>query len=135
MDKKFVARFMENKPELKRIFSVHPDSYLDIVKSTISVISSDDSDDYDIYDEPDPERVVQVDHGDYQGTLVFVIASRGYQPSVYWYTHVWYGSCEACDLLKGIRGYDYDVPPNETQINDYLTLALHIVQKMKRMEF
>jgi len=71
-----------------------------------------------------------IDDGDYQGVLLFVIASGGYQPSEYWTTSVWYGSCSGCDTFQSImEDSDYD-----RRINDYMTLALHITQKLKKIE-
>ena len=63
---------------------------------------------------------------------MFVIAARGYQPSDYWYVKISYGSCSGCDTLEAIRAYSDD-PPTPEQIDDYLTLALHIVQGLKKM--
>lgn len=35
-----------------------------------------------------------------------------------------------CDTLKGIAHYDYGYPTRE-QVEEYLTLALHLLQRMK----
>jgi hypothetical protein len=43
---------------------------------------------------------------------------------------VGYGSCSGCDTLQGISDYSH-AAPNEKQIDDYMTLALHIVQGFK----
>lgn len=127
MIQEFVDAFMAKKPQLKAMFAkAHPGEYMDIVKSVVEVISDDD------YDVPDPGRIHQIDDGEYQGTLVFVIGAKGYQPSKYWYVYVDYGSCSGCDTLQAIHEYS-DEPPNEGQINDYMTLALHIVQGIKEM--
>lgn len=64
-------------------------------------------------DAPHPERIHQIDDGDYQGTLIFVIGAGGYQPSRYWYVKVGYGSCSGCDTLQAIRGYEDDAPTKE----------------------
>jgi hypothetical protein len=82
---------------------------------------------------PDPERIHVIDDGDYQGTLVYVIGSKNYQPDVYWYVKVSYGSCSNCDTLAAIRD-NANTPPTAEQIKDYITLALHIVQGLKEME-
>ena len=82
---------------------------------------------------PDPERIHRIDDGNYQGTLVYVIGEKGYQPDKYWYVKVDYGSCSGCDTLEGIRDYTDDAPTDE-QAKDYMTVALHIVQGMKPME-
>ena len=128
MIQKFVDRFMAAKPSLREQFEAgHPDHYEDIVKAVVGVISGDEG-----YGVPDPGRVHMIDDGSYQGLLVFVIGATGYQPYNYWYVLVNYGSCSGCDTLQDIRGYSGD-PPTKSQVDDYMTLALHIVQGLKHM--
>lgn len=132
MISKLVNRFMERKETLEFVLSEqHPASYKDLVVLVVAMLTGDDSD----YGEwPDPKRVHEINDGDYQGTLVYVIAATGYQPSTYWYTQVAYGSCSGCDTLSGIRDYDYESStPTGPQIQQYMTLALHLVQHMKQM--
>jgi hypothetical protein len=129
MIQKFVNRFMAAKGVLRETFAAkHPDTYIDIVKAVVSVIGEEGP-----YGEPDATRIHQIDDGDYQGTLVFVIAARGYQPSEYWYVKVSYGSCSGCDTLESIRDYSDD-PVTKEQLDAYMTLALHIVQGFKSMQ-
>jgi hypothetical protein len=72
---------------------------------------------------PDPDRIHTIDDGHYQGTLVFVVASGGYQPSRYWTTRVEYGSCSGCDALEAAHcGSD--------RAGDYWTIALHMMQRL-----
>lgn len=126
----FVDRFLREKETLRKRFELKcPESYEDIVREVITVITGEEYGDYS----PDPERIHTIDDGHYQGTLVFVIAAKGYQPSDYWYVKVAYGSCPACDTLEKIRGYSENAPTTE-QVNDYMTLALHIVQGLKSMQ-
>jgi hypothetical protein len=107
-----------------------PSAYVDIVKAVIKLVSEPDG-----YGEPDPERVHEVDDGDYQGTLVYVIGATGYQPSDYWYVRVSYGSCSGCDTLEGIKSDgDYGEAMNEGQLDQLMTLALHVVQRLKAMD-
>jgi len=128
MIKEFIERFEKNKNQLRGTFSAaHPENYKAIVASVVRAVGAEDE-----YKEPSPERIHEIDDGDYQGTLVYVIGAGGYQPSDYWYVKVDYGSCSGCDTLEGIRGYS-DEPPTSDQINDYMTLATHIVQGLKRM--
>lgn len=128
MIQKFVDRYFANKEKLEAIFAAkHPEKYRNIVEAVIGVISDED----DHYD-PDPERIHEIDDGDYQGTLLFVIGAKGYQPSDYWFVKIYYGSCSGCDTLQGIWGYDGG-PPSEEQIKEYMTLALHVVQGIKEM--
>jgi hypothetical protein len=81
------------------------------------------------------ERITVIDDGDYQGTKLFIIPKDTYQPSVddYITTHTYYGSCSGCDTLQSICGYDYGLPTEE-QVKLYMTLALHLVQKLKWLE-
>jgi hypothetical protein len=128
MISKFVDRFMQNKLQIRAVFeSGHPDDYKSIVKAVIQNITGDE------YAEPDENRIHQIDDGDYQGTLVFVVAATGYQPDDYWFVKVGYGSCSGCDTLEAIRNYD-DGIPSESQVDQYMTLALHIVQGLKSMQ-
>ena len=129
MIKEFVDKFNKDKDKIQELFEAeHPGDYSDVVKNVITVLAELDN-----YDAPDPERIHLIDDGDYQGTLVFVIAQKGYQPSNYWYVRVYYGSCSGCDTLEAIRGYSNE-KPNEQQVKDYMTLALHIVQGLKGMD-
>ena len=127
MIQEFVDRFMANKPAIQAVFQqAHPENYLAVVSTVIQHIVEDD------WEGPDVDRIHQIDDGDYQGTLLFVIPERGYQPHKYYYVMVDYGSCSGCDTLQRIRDYS-DLPPTEQQVADYMTLALHIVQKLKVM--
>jgi hypothetical protein len=127
----FVSAFMARKEDLRAQFAAeHPGSYKDIVHAVVTILTDPADDEYG---RPDPTRIHQIDDGDYQGTLVFVIAASGYQPSDYWFVKVGYGSCSGCDTLEGIRSYD-DNPPTAEQVEQYLTLALHIVQGLKAMQ-
>lgn len=114
-----------------------PGSYFCIFKDVITALHDGGiQDDWYI---PDPERITVIDHGDYQGTLVFVVASTGYQPSMYWYVKQSYGSCSGCDAFQDIqyrRDYltgDLDSPPGTEEVTGYLTLALHFIQGLRRM--
>lgn len=122
----FVNRFMEAKPNIRAKFAVsRPDDYVDIVRAVITAINPDDE-----YGLPDPNRVHTIDDGEYQGTLLFVIPEVGYQPDNYWAVKVSYGSCSACDTLQSIKGYSDD-PITDKELDQYLTLALHIIQGLK----
>jgi len=82
------------------------------------------------YDSPDFERIHKIDDGNYQGTILFLIPAKGYQPSSYYMTWVGYGSCSGCDTIESIRDYSSDHITDE-QANEYWTLCLHMVQKMR----
>lgn len=128
MIKNFVDIFMNHKQELEHFFVKHPENYKEIVVAVVRLLAQYD----DSYESPDPDLVHEIDDGDYQGTLVYVIASQGYQPEKYWVVKVSYGSCSGCDTLEAIRDYSDDVP-DEQQVKDYMTLCLHIIQNMKEV--
>jgi hypothetical protein len=74
--------------------------------------------------------IAVIDHGNYQGSQLFVVAEDTYQPG-YWqyligYQH--YGSCSGCDTLKSIR-FDirHDAVPFEAQLKEYMSLCKDIV--------
>ncbi|MBU6488276.1 MAG: hypothetical protein KGQ57_10655 [Burkholderiales bacterium] len=131
MIEQFVTRWEANKAAIRAEFEAkHPHGYIDVVRAVIRHINSDG-----LYSDPSPDRIHQIDDGDYQGTLVFVIAAAGYQPSDYWYVRMSYGSCSVCDALQSIKDYsDEDDPPSEEQVDRYMTMALHIVQRLKKMD-
>jgi hypothetical protein len=131
MNPDIISRFDAKRTELLAQFKAkHPSSYLDIVTTLVTAITDDDE-----YGECnlDPERITVIDHGDYQGSQLFIIAAKGYQPSTYWATECSYGSCSGCDTLEAIiyDSCDSDGAPTDKQANDYLTLALHLAQRME----
>lgn len=135
MIQQFVDRFIENKEAvLANIRQAPPYSYRDVVEIALRHAVTDD------YGQPDPSRIHELDDGDYQGTLVFVIAATGYQPYDYWYVKVSYGSCSGCDTLQAISdSMPYESrfegkPAPESAVQDYYTLVLHIVQSLKPMQ-
>jgi hypothetical protein len=124
----FVRQYVSEKSKLEYLFrKKHPDDYMEIVKGVVRLLG--DEMEFDI---PDPERIHLIDDGDYQGSLIFVIGAKGYQPDTYWAVKIGYGSCSGCDTLEGIREYSDDVPTEE-QVKDYMTLALHVVQGLKEI--
>lgn len=128
MIREFVDAWDSRKQEVREKFELkHPDSYEDVVRTVVGILG-----DSEAYGSPDPERITSIDHGHYQGTLLFVIGANGYQPDDYWYVKVNYGSCSGCDTLQAIYDYSSD-PPTDKQVDEYMTLALHIVQGLKSM--
>lgn len=75
-----------------------------------------------------------IDYGDYQGTQIFIIPLKTYQPTINqtYYTSVDYGSCSGCDTLIGITGCGSGLPDNQ-QVDDLMTLCLHLVQNTRKM--
>jgi hypothetical protein len=129
MIEEFTKAWFANLGKVREKFAdKHPEDYKAVVRAVVEMLSES----CDEYSWPDPGRIHQIDDGDYQGTLVFVIGAKGYQPDRYWYVKVGYGSCSGCDTLEHIRGYDSE-PPTLAQVEQYMTLALHVLQGMKEM--
>jgi hypothetical protein len=125
----FTKAWFANLHTMREKFAAkHPKGYKEVVRAVVEMLAGAS----DEYDKPDPERIHEIDDGDYQGTLVYVIGGSGYQPSRYWYVKVGYGSCSGCDTLQAICGYSRR-PPNDEQVRGYMTLALHIVQGLREM--
>lgn len=120
-----VKQWEENKSKLEDWFkSTNSDefSYSSIVVKLFETCFED----FDI------DKMTTIDDGNYQGTFIFIIPKNTYQPCVseYVVTDTYYGSCSGCDTLESISGYSNELP-SEGQVKDYMTLALHLVQKLK----
>ena len=132
----FSKKWFERKEDLRKVFlESHPESYEDILKTLISVVINPEQKD----DLPYNSAIRTIYFGDYDGTLVFVIPNYDAYPSSFWTTFVSYGSCSACDTLQAISSHaDYDddgelMKPSPEMAEDYLTLALHLLQRMKEV--
>ena len=103
--------------------------YSYLLELVVKYILNDEDNEYS--DTWDSEKINVIDNGDYQGTLLFLIPAKTYQPSEYEYlmTYVNYGSCSGCDTLRGIQSWD-DEPPTEQQLKDYMTLCRDLVVRM-----
>lgn len=135
MISKFMDKWESRRSEIEDLYSTkHPESYSEIVREAINLLRGD-SDDDENYDEsiPDPERIHSIDDGHYQGTLLFVIGAKGYQPSTYWFVKINYGSCSGCDWLEGTRGYS-DEKPSKEQTDEYVRMVAHVIQGLKPMQ-
>ena len=130
---KFIDKWNNNKSTLENYYRTHKqkeyDTYEKIIKLIFELIINDDEEDFDI------KRLTVIDDGAYQGTQLFIIPRKLYQPDVtdYVYTHNYYGSCSGCDTLLGISGYSEDLP-TENQIKDYMLLSLNLIENMKYLK-
>ena len=132
MIQKFVDRFMAKKDQLREQFKAQKiESYSAIVRAVVDLLVYDH--DFEC-DSPDPERIHEIDDGNYQGTLVFVVGAQGYDPFKYWYVRISYGSCSGCDTLERINMGSWGDIPTDSQVNQYMDLALYVVQCMKLMD-
>lgn len=137
MIKEFIEKWDKYKNDLEDYFryteQIEYDEYEKIVKILFEkIINKDlkyDSERFDV------EDLLKIDDGDYQGTQIFILHKGCYQPEVeeYVYTSTYYGSCSGCDTIKSISSYDRGLP-DEEQVKDYMTLALHLLQKCHYMQ-
>lgn len=107
-------------------------NYIDLVEMVVKYIFNDgvDQNNYDYHGRMfRTDCITEIDNGDYQGTLLFLIPNADYQPGPgdYVMTHVYYGSCSGCDTLQGIQDY-VDGPLTDTQIKDFMSLCKDLVQ-------
>lgn len=99
-------------------------SYIDLVKLSFKIIFNSDGEGVQL----DIKKITEIDDGDYQGTLLYLIPFETYQPSEYEYlmTHVSYGSCSGCDTLQSIQDYCEGFLTDQ-QVSDFMTLCKDIL--------
>ena len=135
MIQEIVKKWEENKYKLEEYFRTTKQekfaSYEAIVQKIFELVINSDEDSYERFN---INKMTVIDDGDYQGTQIFIIPKDTYQPNIddYLITHTYYGSCSGCDVIEGIRNYSSGLP-TEQQVKEYMILALHLVQKMKRI--
>lgn len=134
----FVDKWKKYKKDLEEEFkNTKRDKYMsykDIVKLLFDKVINKDEE----YGEFDTENILVIDDGDYQGTQIFVLHRKRYQPNVedYVYTSTYYGSCSGCDTIEAIYSegdWDEEFITDE-QVKDYMQLSLHLLQRCKYME-
>ena len=107
--------------QLRTDTSLNSCDYVDLVKLLVTHVLNQGENDGLIWD---AENITVVDNGDYQGTQLFLIPLRTYQPSEHEYlmTYVGYGSCSGCDTLQAIQDWGKKTL-SENQIKDFMTLC------------
>ena len=133
MNTEFCLAWEKNKDKLEEYFrNTRQDEY-DEYKTLVGLL-------FDFVVNPefdnkfDTKNILEIDDGDYQGTEIYILHKDVYQPEIedYVYTNTYYGSCSGCDTLMGISSYS-DGLPSESQVNDYMDLCLHLLQKCHYM--
>ena len=135
MIKTFVNAWDANKEDLRAYIASHGqseyDEYGKIVRMIFDKVINPYMQNIE-YLKFDVDKIHEIDDGDYQGTLIYLIPCKIYQPSQWQYvtTYVDYGSCSGCDTLLGINHYESE-KPTEEQVKEYMSLCLHIIQHCK----
>lgn len=132
MIQKAVEKWEEKKQEIRNDFeNKFPKNYEELVTTTLTYIYDKEHLRFDV------KNMTELDHGDYQGTLLYILPKDTYQPSAYWAVKVDYGSCSGCDSLQYIQenygSYLASDLTKERAIDDLMVLALHIVQRLKEI--
>lgn len=131
MLKIMVSQWDKNKEELRRVLSERTDmnsiEYKDLVKLTFETIYNNGLDESNAC-YLDIKKIHEIDDGDYQGTLLFLIPFISYQPAEHEYlmTYVGYGSCSGCDALQAIQNWGDD-KLNGKQVKDFMALCKDIL--------
>ena len=136
MIQELVKQWEENKHKLEEYFkTTRQEEYSSSYKQIVTKLFELCLPKADNYRGFNLNKMTVIDDGDYQGTQIFIIPKNIYQPSVkdYIMTNTYYGSCSGCDTLLRICNYEDDLPTDE-QVKEYMTLALHLVQKLKWLD-
>ena len=130
-------KWAKNKDKLKARLANTPqeeyDEYVTLLKIAIEEVLNDEEKKFDTAD------IETKRFGYYQGDYLFVFHEEDdFYPELweYYYTTVAYGSCSCCDTLQHITDIDGDYwgLPNEKQLNGYMTLCLHMLQRIKKFD-
>lgn len=134
MNEQVIRLWNTHKGKLEEFFTTHPieeyDSYEKIVRLIITnVLNTDDDMGLNL-----SENIRVIDDGDYQGTILFLMHKKTYQPDEtdYWITYSYYGSCSSCDTLMRIISHDQP-KYRQLRIKELMTLALHLIQKLAQV--
>lgn len=147
MIKEFVAAWDKNKDKLREYIATHGEDelggYTDLVKLVFDIVinpeiaRSAEGGWYKKYLTYQTDKMLVIDDCSYQVCMLFILHKNFDDPGVsdYVYTSVYYGSCSYCDTLQSIWAHNYSGNPDEQQINDLMTLCLHILQNCHSMEW
>ena len=135
MIKYCLDKWNTNKEKLQNALEIQTGwnecNYKDLVIATVEYILNGS----DMYNDIqwDAKNITEIDNGDYQGTLIFLIPQDAYQPAEYEYliTYVYYGSCSGCDTLLAIQDYG-DEKLTNSQVKAFMSLCKDIVMNMKK---
>ena len=134
MIKYCLDKWNENQKRLEAVLaadtSLNKCDYKYLVRLVVKHILNGDADSNFCYGW-DAEHITEVDNGDYQGTLLFLIPRDTDQPSEYEYlmTYVGYGSCCGCDTLQSIQDWGENTV-NDRQLKDFMALCKDLVTNM-----
>ena len=129
-NKDLLRSALDNNKLLNHVLNKNDDDHLeyleykDLIRLTVMFILNDEN-------EWDANKITEIDDGDYQGTLLYLIPEDTYQPnsSEYLMTFVEYGSCSGCDALQGIQCF-LGVRSRNKSIDDLMNLCKDLICNM-----
>ena len=128
-NKDLLRSVLDNNKLLNHVLNKNDDpleylEYKDLVKLTVMFILNDEN-------EWNANKIKEIDDGDYQGTLLYLIPEDTYQPnsSEYLMTFVEYGSCSGCDTLQAIQCF-LDTKSRDKSIDDLMNLCKDLICNM-----
>lgn len=133
MEKEIIRRWEANKEHLKSYIKSlrfgDCDEYEKLVRILITECLNHEDENFNA------KELVRIDHGDYQGTEIYLFHTDTYQPDTeeYYIFDNCYGSCSGCDTLKSIFEYSWDDEDfiTDKQADELMTLLLHMVQRIR----
>ena len=132
MVREFVEQWDKNKDKLRDYFKTTPQTEYSSYKSILAQLLRLAVTHNKAGEEWDLDAIMESKRHCYHGNFVFGFNSAWDRASEFTVTYVGYGSCNGCDTLQRIQALsDKEDLPNEEQVNGYITLALHMVQKMR----
>jgi hypothetical protein len=138
MIKYCLKKWDQNKEKLEKVLRERTDmnqcGYKDLVEIVVTNILNDGRANEDLeFDDRDVKRISEIDDGNYEGTLLYLIPANRYQPDEeeYLMTYIGYGSCSCCDTLMHIQMYgDDNGALTDRQVKDFMTLCKDIITNM-----
>ena len=115
----------ELRERLAKRTDVHQLEYVDLVHLTFQTIFNGDDREVKL----NLKEMTEIDNGDYQGTMLYLIPFKTYQPAEYEYlmTYVWYGSCSGCDALQAAKFWCDDGPLTGKELKAVMAICKDIV--------
>ena len=101
-------------------------NYFHLLEKVVTFILNDGENNKEWFE----DSITEINNGDYQGTLLFLIPKFTEQPEEYQYlmTFVNYGSCSGCDTLMSLQ--DDELAEIIDNIDGYMSLCEHLVCNM-----